>query len=158
MLDDTAIERYARQIVVPGIGAAGQEKLLNSTVLVVGHPRGCATAALYLRAAGVRVSQGTRETPSSPVDVVIVCDVAAARPEDRRQAFEGDVSVCWYALAGDGFAAGVYPLSEPPKSTAEGCPSKCEALHDAAACHVASAACALLVDLPGFEKASSFEF
>jgi molybdopterin/thiamine biosynthesis adenylyltransferase len=56
LLDDAAIERYARQIVVPGIGAAGQEKLLESTVLLVGHPRGCATAALYLRAAGVNVA------------------------------------------------------------------------------------------------------
>jgi molybdopterin-synthase adenylyltransferase len=46
-------ERYSRQILFPGIGAGGQEKLLNSRVLIVGCGALGAAQAEYLARAGV---------------------------------------------------------------------------------------------------------
>ncbi|MEB3230930.1 MAG: HesA/MoeB/ThiF family protein [Leptolyngbyaceae bacterium] len=52
-LTATEIERYARQMMLPGFGAAGQLKLKQSTVLVTGVGGLGGTAALYLAVAGV---------------------------------------------------------------------------------------------------------
>ena len=57
MSDDTLskdeLERYQRQIVLPGFGQEGQEKLRHSSVLVVGVGGLGSVAALYLTAAGI---------------------------------------------------------------------------------------------------------
>lgn len=47
------LDRYGRQIVLPGVGAAGQAKLLESSVLILGAGGLGSPAALYLAAAGV---------------------------------------------------------------------------------------------------------
>jgi molybdopterin-synthase adenylyltransferase len=52
-LSDSELERYARHIVLPEVGGPGQNKLKNSSVLVVGAGGLGAPLLLYLAAAGV---------------------------------------------------------------------------------------------------------
>ncbi|MEM8914416.1 MAG: molybdopterin-synthase adenylyltransferase MoeB [Pseudomonadota bacterium] len=53
MLDEQQVTRYARHILLPEIGATGQERLLASKVLVVGAGGLGAPLIMYLAAAGV---------------------------------------------------------------------------------------------------------
>jgi molybdopterin/thiamine biosynthesis adenylyltransferase len=50
---DSQLERYSRQILLPQVGPEGQEKLLQSKVLVVGTGGLGSPVLLYLAAAGV---------------------------------------------------------------------------------------------------------
>ena len=53
MLSRAQLDRYSRQIILPGVGAAGQQKLLGAKVLVVGAGGLGSPVLLYLAAAGV---------------------------------------------------------------------------------------------------------
>ncbi|MEB3291783.1 MAG: HesA/MoeB/ThiF family protein [Synechococcales bacterium] len=52
-LTSTELERYRRQIMLPGFGEEAQQRLKNATVLVTGVGGLGGTAALYLAVAGV---------------------------------------------------------------------------------------------------------
>lgn len=52
-MDNTQLRRYARHIVLPEIGEAGQAKLLASSVLVIGAGGLGSSAIAYLAASGV---------------------------------------------------------------------------------------------------------
>ncbi len=52
-LSPTEVERYHRQMMLPGLGEAGQQHLKNTTALVTGVGGLGGTAALYLAVAGV---------------------------------------------------------------------------------------------------------
>jgi hypothetical protein len=64
-LSEEQIERYARQIIVPGIGAEGQKTLCAAEIFVDGHAAGRTVAAQYLRAAGMRVPEATNPAKGS---------------------------------------------------------------------------------------------
>ncbi|MCM8779263.1 MAG: molybdopterin-synthase adenylyltransferase MoeB [Candidatus Omnitrophica bacterium] len=53
MLRDDQIERYSRQIILPDVGGKGQEKLLQSKVLIIGAGGLGSPCAIYLACAGV---------------------------------------------------------------------------------------------------------
>ena len=52
-LDDEQVTRYARHLILPEVTGAGQRKLLNTSVLLLGAGGLGSPAALYLAAAGV---------------------------------------------------------------------------------------------------------
>jgi len=52
-LTEEQIERYSRHIILKEVGGTGQEKLLNSKILIIGAGGLGAPIALYLAAAGV---------------------------------------------------------------------------------------------------------
>ncbi len=52
-MEDNQLLRFSRQIMLPAIGIDGQEKLLASSVLIVGLGGLGSPVAMYLAAAGV---------------------------------------------------------------------------------------------------------
>ncbi len=53
MFSRTQLDRYSRHLLLPGVGAAGQQKLLDAKVLVIGAGGLGSPVLLYLAAAGV---------------------------------------------------------------------------------------------------------
>lgn len=53
MLTDAQIDRYCRQLILPEVGAAGQQRLLRSTVRLHGRGDAALVCASYLAGAGV---------------------------------------------------------------------------------------------------------
>ena len=148
-LSDDQLERYARQIIVPGIGVQGQERLLAARVLVVGAPRGVAQASVYLRAAGVAVVPHTARAGAAGPGVVVVAGAEALSETERRELLASGLPLCWYALGAAGFTSGSHPQAPLPSAAAAGTTAAIDqALHDAAACHAAATACALIAGLP----------
>ncbi len=60
--------RFARHVILPEVGKAGQARLEATAVAITGDDRAAAIARLYLKRAGVPVEDGGR--PTARVEVV----------------------------------------------------------------------------------------
>jgi hypothetical protein len=52
-LTNQQIERYARQIIVPGVGGLAQERLLSARIMIVGKTVDVSSVLMYLVGAGI---------------------------------------------------------------------------------------------------------
>ena len=76
MLTDAQVERWSRQIVLPEVGARGQERLLAARVAVHGDGAAAATATTLLAGAGLTLGGG----PGADVAVVFAADRIGSTP------------------------------------------------------------------------------
>jgi len=72
MLDDAAIERYSRHVLLPEVGGRGQARLCAARVAVAGDGPAAAVTRDLLARAGVRV-----EAADAPADVRVAATGAA---------------------------------------------------------------------------------
>jgi molybdopterin-synthase adenylyltransferase len=91
---DEEIRRYARQIVLPEVGGAGQEKLRAATIAAASE-----VEALYLAAAGV----GTIVVPSAEIAAAVralnpLCRVEVGNVADAGMSVEQAALFAWRAL------------------------------------------------------------
>ncbi len=81
MLDDVQIERYSRQIILPEVGGRGQERLLQSRVVLVGADRLGQLVALYLTGAGVGRLDWHPGADDPSVADTLLADLAGTNPD-----------------------------------------------------------------------------
>jgi len=110
-LSDDRIEYFARQIIVPGIGANGQQRLCAAEVLVAGGAEGCRIAARYLRAAGVQVHDCM--PPAPRLDCVVVAGTGDIAPERLQTLIQSAPVVAWYSLDGRTLRGGLADAANP---------------------------------------------
>lgn len=104
------MERYARQIMLPEIGEAGQQRLADSSVLIVGLGGLGSPVARYLAGAGVgRIGLCDKDTVSlSNLQRQILyteADVNLPKAEAARQALSAMSSATRYDIFPDGLCA-----------------------------------------------------
>jgi len=105
-LTDPQIERYHRNIILDGVGHAGQEKLLVSKVLIVGVGGLGSPASLYLAAAGVGtiglLDSDEVEASNLQRQIVYQSDEVGqrkvARAQEKLRAINPDVTIETYDL------------------------------------------------------------
>ena len=97
-LSKDEVERYSRHLIIPDVGMAGQKRLKNAKVLVVGAGGLGSPALLYLAAAGVG-TLGIVEfdvVDSSNLQRQIIhgqSDVGRSKAESARDSDQGDQPV-----------------------------------------------------------------
>jgi len=109
-LSDAQLDRYARQIIIPEIGARGQETLLASRVWLLGHPCGVSMARRYLSAGGVTTLEGQH---AAGADCVFVAQPSQVDAAALARVIACGRPVVWYELTTDGYRSGVRRASEP---------------------------------------------
>jgi molybdopterin/thiamine biosynthesis adenylyltransferase len=100
-LRDDQIRRYARHVLLPEVGGAGQRRLFAASALVRDASGAGQVALAYLAAAGVGTLVVADERPVAPEDVGALfelSDVGRPRREAARarvRALNPDVRVAW---------------------------------------------------------------
>jgi hypothetical protein len=80
-LSDQQIERYARQIIVPGIGGLAQERLLTAQLMLAGKAADVAAVLLYMVGAGVGSIQLQLPAEDAAEQDSLLMRAAALNPE-----------------------------------------------------------------------------
>ncbi|GEM_PF-1003835 len=157
-LSDSDLVRYSRQVIVPGVGAVGQAKLLAATVAVLGNSVGVAHATSYLAASGLRtISSAGGER----AECYVFAGIDEVPASTRRLVLARQVPLAWYSLRGTIISSGadcssaqahcrssrrLLPASPPPPE-----------LHAVAACDAAAVAIALLLGWDDLEASSEID-
>jgi hypothetical protein len=104
MLTDAQVERYSRQIVLPEVGARGQERLLAARIALAGDGAAATSAAMLLGRAGVGaldVDEEIRSLPQPSPDCRIArghrqgAHVAVVLPDDPAPSDDGASGMLW---------------------------------------------------------------
>jgi hypothetical protein len=156
-LSDRQLERYARQVIIPGLGADGQERLLASRVAILGPVEQRAVAATYLSRAGVQVN----ETTEAVVDCVVACSIEQIDDTDLHAAAERAPCLIWYTLDGRSLTTGIL---RPYDGLRPSCRSRSvsdpiePALAALAACDAAASAISVLLNWPSDDSTREHRF
>ncbi len=108
------IDRYARQIIIPGVGLRGQERIMATHVVVLGSAPGREIALRYARATGFQAHADL----ARHFDAVIATDLRAISEGVRRAIEEHGRPIVWSAADGNRLRGGVHRPGEawPPAS------------------------------------------
>lgn len=84
MLTDEQVERFSRQIILPEVGARGQQRLLMASVLIVGEGDAASQCALALERAGVGCVRLVKTAPveSDWQDVDLMLRITGDMPHE----------------------------------------------------------------------------
>jgi len=152
VLTDSEIERYSRQIIVPGLGANGQARLCAARIAVLGNEAGGRIATLYARALGCSI------VPADvPADVVIVAGSADLDDGTVAMLAGAGCPIVWYSLAGAQISSGVItpPDVFDPRTLRDARVPATDVVHAIAACDAVSTAAALILGWDDVEAANA---
>jgi len=148
-LSDSDIDRYSRQIIVPGIGANGQARLCSAHFAIVGGDAGVRVATLYARALGAEV------VPlGENADVIIVAGSAKLATEVSAVSTKAGCPIVWYSVDEKRIAAGVVRPPDVLDASVffPATPPSCDVMHAIAAGDAVATAAALIL---GWEDCAS---
>jgi len=152
-LTDADLERFARQIVIPGIGVAGQTKLLASRVLVAGAQEGVRQALLYLERTGINAHEpdvGPAKTPASTPDCILIAGLNALGVERRTWLLSFATPIVWYVPKDSRLQFGIVRPGETlphldASPLAESCTTEESILHRVGACEAVARVAAVIL-------------
>lgn len=137
-LSDAEIERYARHVIVPGVGASGQERISRSRLAVFAAPDAETYLLAYARAAGFQVSRAVEPAP----DCAIAAGLHALDSNALTALRELHCPIVWYAFLGARLVGGrlarggalpAAPQAAPPPDPAMNAPAAADAVASAIA-------------------------
>ncbi|MEE8312308.1 MAG: hypothetical protein V3R77_08625 [Candidatus Binatia bacterium] len=101
-LSDADVELFSRQIIIPGLGATGQARLMASSVFVLGDDPASTFARRYARAAGLQIAKDPASASCSVVGIE-----TRLTTEQRNRLERARSPILWYRVDRDGLHAGV---------------------------------------------------
>jgi hypothetical protein len=112
-LTDTEVDWFARQIVIPGIGAIGQEKLVNASIAVCGNLIAVEEATSCARAAGPKV---IGDIAVETLSCIVAAGLDELDTDTASQLASRTVPLVWYTLSRSVLRGGVLqPGDDLPK-------------------------------------------